>query len=240
VRLQLSNGILCGLFALGWLASSGCSVIGFGIGAHLDARGPPAGTYSRDECDLLHRPANIEIEFAEEENSVRGKLTGLRDTSGASFDAAYEALARQTDLPRQGEWITAQVQRESEISVQGELVLLQKGSLVLKEKSKSGGGIARYPLEDVVHLSNASGQSWTGAGLSTIALPLVEHLGIEIDGEETAIPLSRIRSVEVTGRKRGRIIGTAIGLTLDVATLIIAYTSYESENYGLDQIHFGP
>jgi hypothetical protein len=201
-------------------SSSGCTLIGFGIGATFDS------SYSRTLAPETFSPDTIMPR-----NRVTLKLKDGRKVSGwyggleaVSEDAYAERYSRSREnhlpdfpLPQLSDSVSLHL-RSGE-RVDAEFAGFDYGGTVIVRS----GEVRRLAAADVTGLADCDGDTISGEVLRELltasTIPLRSAFVIYVSGSETEeIPMERVAVIERRSGT-GRVLGTIAGLAIDIAVV---------------------
>jgi hypothetical protein len=212
------------------MLSSGCSVVGLGVGAAIDdARSKEE--FSNSELSKVKAGSNA-IVILNDGTMVAGKFGGVEDKPEEEYLGEYDKFREengpQVYLPGIGDTLRI-------ISVDGyqgphrfegfdyarkNILAEELGSLEKRE----------YPLRYLSEINNRYGESATGEELrfllSHAEFPLKNRIRILGDAETRYIDAGDINSIEqhMSGKRHAKWIGLGIGLAIDITAIIVALT----------------
>ena len=205
------------------LQFTGCTAIGYGVGAFIDSR----GSHRLRQVEARKRFAlenGVRVRLVLRDGSdVRGRYAGLVRVAAASYADRYEAWrAGQGDAaPRIGEEV--RIERANGHVRRAEFAGFDNAGVSVR-----GGNPNRPPVvawEELAALTSPRG-TLTGDELRVArdagALPLAVMLAVRTpDGARRLVDPQDVAGVDATPPQHAAIYGATLGLTADIVVLIV-------------------
>lgn len=223
-RKRLLLNACIGLF-LPQMMFTGCTLIGFAIGAISDGSHVPSGTIvSFNDVRKIEPGTQIRVTRVDS-LVVEGEFVGTKEMNANQYILLYRQAVDQAGdsahLPMPRENIKYALRMEPERLHESQFLGVDPGVLIL---SRAG---LRVPVIDVLTLKgDRFGEVDMSALRSLVAerrLPyLTLGLLVKLSSDTAEVPYSSILHVAVTNKSHGALTGALVGLSADLLVLIIA------------------
>jgi hypothetical protein len=207
----------------------GCSLVGLGIGAAVDASQPDTRSFPGWEVTSVAPGSIIRVHLLNGD-MLRGKYGGVKNLQQDSYNKAYEEkkqlLPAYYNLPDIGDTLVM-TGRKEELSAQ--FFGLDRNSI--RAQASGRNDTIRYPLYNIAQLVDLAGRAIVTDTLQNLinsaALPVVSALTLDTFDQVHQISLNEIRQVEIKTKKRAKLVGFVMGATVDALLIIAARTAAE-------------
>lgn len=217
---------------VGTFLLSGCSLIGFTVGAIVDGSKP-----DRDSIAGQQVIENIELGDSVEVVLVNGGLLegvyiGVDTFSVTEYDQTYNEASSQIEddiiLPEVGDTVT--------LTINGYLSKAQFlgfGHKYVLAKRQGDRRISMIDLDNLTSITNTRGNSVKAKIVKNLLhdgrLPSALPALLIKDGQTTArIPIDSLKFISVETSKNSKWVGLGIGLAVDVVAVVIVTTAMGS------------
>jgi hypothetical protein len=198
------------------VAASGCTAIGFGIGAVIDNSHKNPDTVEGWQILRIEKGTWVKV-FLRDGSEVEGSFNGL-SFDGNEYAQRYEERQKQADgvvLPSLGDTIT--VSSPKGRTTVGRFEGFEFASIGFHPEGNSSP--LEVPFEKVSAVSFAGREPLSGAQLQALrgegALPLRSRMAVR----DARIPVERVSQMAVPHHSHAKAIGALIGLGVDVAII---------------------
>lgn len=198
------------------VAASGCTAIGFRIGAAIDNSHKNPDTMEGWHVLRIEKGTWVKV-FLRDGSEVEGSFYGL-SFDGNEYAQRYEERQKQADgvvLPSLGDTVT--VSSPKGRTTVGRFDGFEFASLAFRPEGNSPP--LDVPFEKVSAVSFAGRDPLSGAQLQALrgqgALPLRSRMAVR----DAQIPVEQVSQMAVPHHSHGKAIGALIGLGVDVAII---------------------
>ncbi|HXB57083.1 MAG TPA: hypothetical protein VN461_20130 [Vicinamibacteria bacterium] len=204
------------------VATSGCTAIGFGIGAAIDNSHKTPNTMEAWQIRRIEKGTWVKVSLRDG-SEVEGSFNGL-SFDGNEYAQRYEERQKQTEgvvLPSLGETITVSSPKGK--TTVGRFDGFEFASIGFRPEGNSPP--LDVPFEKVSAVSFAGREPLSGAQLQALrgqgALPLRSRMAVR----DARIPVERVSQIAVPHHGHAKTIGALIGLGVDVAIIAVLGSS---------------
>ena len=218
------------VLAVAGLPVTGCTAIGYNIGASIDERN--AGRRTVRVADLGEVEPGDTCRLTRTDGCVfTGRYGGLRMVPRSEFLQAYNqwkaADTTRKRMPSLGDSVEVVWTSSARQPLRGRIAYISADSLRVRRRSDAAVFLTEAALRDIQTVSSAKSGSIDGQQIrentADPAFPRAARFVLTIDGQEIATPVDSIAVVAVvrtTNPVGWRIAGTSVGLIVD---LVAAY-----------------
>jgi hypothetical protein len=232
------------------VALSGCSVGGYFLGRGIDDPRDFPEPVPLDKPITITEGAEVLV-VANTDSVYRGRYFGMLHQPGDDYRARFirwrDSVGAGSFPVVPGDTVVVYTEKigTRQHSVQGIFIGIDGSAILVKHPD------ARNPLPILVSrisaLADASGNSIGNEEVTRLVaeqvVPFTQTIVLGLEGRVVRIPLNNVREFSLMPRDQiaGRLIGTALGLAIDIAVLY-ALINHEEEpsgqhNYGFDWSH---
>ena len=209
---------------------SGCTVIGFAVGARIDKENARSNRVAWSEAKTVSKGRTVAVTLTSGD-TLYGRFTGLSALPADSYRFLYDSLRSLQDgaLPRLGEDIS--VVPDSGHSYSGVFRGFDAEALVVRRTSTDT--LSYLPLSTISRLRKYNGRPYNLSRLRAIAssraLPSRNEFVMRSDGQTVNVPLPQIREVCVRPCFTFNcVLGAAAGLAIDAAVVGLITVSWSN------------
>lgn len=211
--------------ALG-IASSGCSLVGLGIGAISDSHQKTA-TLPAWQIETVAKGREVVLSLLDG-STLAGKLEGVVPEPRDEYRTRYASLSFREGAPRlPALGPGATVKGRNGRSEQCELLGFDPGVVLIGQAGHAAP--ARLAFDVVESVSDSQGTTLERGDLvrmaSTGAIPLQTSIVVSAESGRRHVPSDQVRQVIVPAKRHGKLTGFLIGAVIDAAVIIAVIAS---------------
>ncbi len=208
---------------------TGCSLIGLGVGAGIDARQPKAKPLPDQGLDLI-KPGTELIIILDDNTEMRGKFMRIDRFSSLEYNQRYSNHRKELEggriLPLPGEKVTLSAESSS---VAGNLIGFDqkfegnwKAPTIRMNVAGQGNEVVRK-LAEVNQIETFRGDILKSDDLSLLVgqgrLPSMSTITVQQQYSPESVPIDRVSMVWLENKRHARETGFLIGLCIDAAAI---------------------
>ncbi|MBX2989739.1 MAG: hypothetical protein KF749_01080 [Bacteroidetes bacterium] len=233
-------GVVARVFFLPmWMFLSGCSLIGFGIGAAIDGGKPDKETVLPESSPGLAVGQPVRITRVDS-TSVEGMYEGVTNLDSVKYAERYGGFTAtaggESAFPKLGETLdlyTVSGKLGGEYRFRG----FGFGTLQVAVITDDGNSLAQLTFSQLVRVTDRQGDEFDLSRFARLSdegrLPRNVALALTTGIGGMQVPFDDVARIEVNNSKNAKWIGGGIGLALDIAYLVAASIAFD--RWGRDE-----
>lgn len=217
------------IFAVATLALTGCSLIGLGVGAQIDASKPDQTTLPGWEVVTIKPGTAINV-ILKDGSWLSGKYSGLDRIPAEQYAAIYfQAREQKLEgilLPALGDSIdigksVVGLFKDSEKNLEGTFEGFEHDRILIKLKERTG--LSDVPLSLVTKIASDRSHIISGETIKRLIregkIPVLSAIVVESDAGKTLVAMDNVSQIEIPVKKRVASEGFITGAIIDAAIL---------------------
>jgi hypothetical protein len=204
---------------------SGCTVIGFGIGAAVDHHHARPRHATWQDTETIPRGSAVHVTLTSD-SIVQGEFTGLRTLPEKSYVSIYDSvraiLSERCALPKLGDTVTVVPKGWHSYWA----LFYGFGALTVDLRQPEQKTPSYMSFHAVTELQDIQGRPYDMTCLRTLmaarALPTGQRFEVLSDQQSTSVPLEHIRDIFALPRRSHYwVLGGVMGLAVDAAVVAL-------------------
>jgi hypothetical protein len=223
------------------MMTTGCSMVGLGVGASIDARRPKQKSLPAEGLDLV-KPGTKLIIIMNDSTEKKGEFMGMDRFSSLEYNQRYSNCRKKLEsdrmLPVPGEKLTLCA---ASSNVSGNLVAFDQkfegsGKITTVKMNIPGQGNEMVSkLDEIEQLETCRGDTLQSGDLSLLVrqgrLPSVSTIALQQQYSPEFIPIDRVSAVWLENECHAAETGFLIGLGIDV--IVVTVIMLTLRDYGV-------